>query len=338
MTHPWQPAKDRRPYWEDGLRWGRVADGELAVGLLRWLRADDNTENRWFLLFRRLGEDQVHFVPVLSQTIITSSPGSNQTITSDATWNNNSNSVEVLAGGGGGTSGAVANRWAGGAGAYTKIVNFQFATPGTTQATLQVGVGGAAVAAGVTTGNPGGDSWFNNTVYPTTGTGAGAKAGLGGTSTAAGAGGLASGAYDNPSANAVTSSGGSGSGGSATQGGGGAGGPHGAGSAGSTTSGGAADGGTVAGPTVAANGNSGTEFDSTHGCGTGAYATAGIQFNGGNYGGGAVGGNPSHASGAGAQGIVVLNWTAGVAMAFFSDLSAENVHYIVKSLRLVPYR
>jgi hypothetical protein len=295
------------------LTWSPVPEGEVAVGLLRWRRRDGNSENRWYFLFRRFGEEQIYYQPVFSQTIITATPGSNQTITSDATWSNSSNSVELIGGGGSGSSAAQGNRGAGGGGAYTKIVNFIFATPGTTTATLQVGAGGAAVT-GATAGNPGGDSWFNSTAYPTSGAGAGAKGGAAG-SAATAAGGAAASAYTNPSAGAVTFSGGTGNGAAGATGGGGAAGPAGNGGNGSTTQGGNANNNTTAGPTVQGPGNSGTEFDGTHGCGTGGFSSAGSAATdtGGLYGGAGAGGAATGACGVGAQGLAVLNWTPGAA-------------------------
>src|SRR5215469_10648280 len=117
-----------------------------------------NLTRRWFAVVS-FGPEKLFF-PVLSQTILTASPGSQQTITSDATWNNSNNTVESIGGGGSGATDtkATARCCGGGGGCYSKISNFSFATHGTTTAGYEIGSGGAAVtvtASGVVSGNAG---------------------------------------------------------------------------------------------------------------------------------------------------------------------------------------
>src|SRR5262249_55499373 len=103
-------------------------------------------DRRWFSRVWFDGEEVVF--PVLAQSFLTSSPGSNQTWTSPGDWNNTANTVECVGGGGGaggaqngGASGAEVGT-GGGGGEYAKITNFSVAAPGTTTATYNVGSGG----------------------------------------------------------------------------------------------------------------------------------------------------------------------------------------------------
>ncbi len=338
MSDAWFPDwRGRQSYWETP-RWARIPEGDIAVGLFRWQREPDsngslgNFENRWFLLFRRIGEDHVTAIFTLGQTIITSSSGSTQTITSDITWSNWSSTVEAIGAGARGAHGASSSTSGGGAGggAYTKILNMQFTTPGTTQAFVRVG----GVTA--TDGTAGGDSWLTQTAPGTTfpaaaQIGLGAKGGaalVSATTATGGAGGAKASAYTSPSTGAVTASGGTGgTAGAANNAGGGGGGAGGA----------AADGANVTGtaPQAGTPGNGGLSGGGTAGpVGNGAPAAGGAGINisrsvggsgggggggnasgstggaGGNYGaGGGGGGNTTGIGGQGAQGIVVLTWT-----------------------------
>lgn len=280
-------------------------------------------------------------------TILTTA-GSLQTYTSPSDWNNSSNQIECLgAGASGATSSASTHSHGGGGGAYSSITNFSFATPGTTTASYQVGTGGAARTGSAFSGNAGGSTWFNSTTDP--GNGAdnskcSADGATGGTNTATNGGGASG--LTTLSWGQTKFAGGRGgnftaSGGTGGSGGGGAGGPNGAGgngvdssstSANVATNGGTANGGTVAGGTgtitgsssgTAGSGLSGTQFGPSHGCGSGGSscgttgtATAG---SGGNYGGGGggarCGGTPT--SGAGRQGLIVIEYTpsAGISLA-----------------------
>jgi hypothetical protein len=261
-------------------------------------------DTRWFAALS-FDEDQFLTIPVLAQSFLTSPTGSNQTYTSDVTWNNSNNKIEVIGAASSGNSAAVASRGQGGAGAYSSITNFSFATPGTTTATYQIGTGGAGVISN-TTSNAGGSTWFNNATDPGNGadnTKVSAQGGQAATSAVGGAGGLSTSSWGQ-----TKFSGGKGLGGN-SGGAGGAAGPNGAGSDGTSTNGGNADNNTVLGPTVSAAGNSGTEFDGTHGCGTGAFQTGSSALAGGLYGGGSTATSISFTSSAGAQGIIVLTWT-----------------------------
>lgn len=276
-----------------------------------------------------------------TQTILTTT-GSNQTYTSPSDWNNSNNTVECLGGGGSGASRSrsTGHETGGGAGAYSAITNFSFASPGTTTATYRVGSGGAAVVitgAGNSAGNSGTATWFNDTVDPGNGT-TNAKC-----SAAAGlAGANGTGSQNGGVGGATTSSwgqtkyaggrggnltGASGAGGS---GGGGAAGPAGAGgnggdsssTAATSTNGGSANNGTTAGGVAPDPGVAGTEFSASYGCGSGGggrsagfSSAASSAGDGGNYGAG--GGGISHTnasavsatSGAGKQGLVIVTYT-----------------------------
>lgn len=119
-------------------------------------------------------------------TFLSSPTGSNQTgWTVPNDWNNLNNSIEVVgAGGGGGVSrqanGTDTRGAGGGGGAYSKITNLTL-TKGSTP-TWYVGASATAVSRttnGVTTGNTGGDTYFNGTTLA--GASVGAKGGAGGT-------------------------------------------------------------------------------------------------------------------------------------------------------------
>lgn len=282
--------------------------------------------------------------------------GSNQTWTSPTDWNNSNNKIELI---GGGASGAVANgisrRVSGGGGAaYSKIITFSVATPGTTTATYRVGSGGASITGvgnnATSVGNAGTVTYFNASSDPGAGTDntkAGAQPGVGGAVGGSGAGvtgsaggvstsGWGSTRYSGGRAGTLT-----GTSGVVASSGGGAAGPSGNGGDGgdsaSTSSfvgvgtSGTADNGTVSGvasPSSSA-GNAGTEFNdglgNIKGVGSGgpangnaAGATAGA---GGTYGGGGgavvVDSGNSNTSGAGIQGLIVVTYTPAVNGNFF---------------------
>lgn len=224
---------------------------------------------------------------------LTGNPGSNQTYTSPASWNDDNNIIELL--GAGATGGAAAsnspNASGGGGGAYQKYLNFSFAVPGTTTATYNVGAGGAqvSVVGGTSSpisanGNAGGDTYFDGATYGASSIGAkGASAGIGDVSaTANGAsGGLASGGIGNSTAYDGGSSG-SASGGISASGGGGAAGKNDAGNSssgssggGNSTAGGSGDAGSGGSGGAAGIGTgggaagSGVEWDASHGSGGG---------------------------------------------------------------------
>lgn len=292
---------------------------------------------RWFALFHLFDDGQFITIPVLNQSFLTTPTGSNQTYTSDATWNNSNNTVECV--GAGASGGAVRGQnsvgTGGGGGAYSAISNFSFASPGTTTATYQIGTGGASITQstqGATNGNNGGSTWFNNTVDPGNGvdntqcSAQGGRAGIAGANPQnGGAGGATTSSWGTTKKNGGRG-GNSGSFTSTRTGAGGAGGPDGDGNqgvdgtgSGQGTNGGSSDAGSDAGGTAGAGaagagsatataGGNGTKYDTTHGLGGGgggasssggsATATGG---GGGNYGGG--GGGAGCTSNVGTTGI-----------------------------------
>lgn len=221
-------------------------------------------------------------------------------------------SVQCIgAGSSGNSTSFAAQKAAGGGGADAKITTTSTAlTSGVTIINVGIGLGGASVTNN-TTSTAGGDTWWNatslaNAVTLGSAIACAAQAGQASTSGVAGLGGTAA-----NSVGTTKFSGGNGNAAVTATGGGGAGGPSGAGSNGTATNGGNADNGTVLGPTVTADGNSGTEFDGTHGCGTGALTlTATVGNTGGLYGGGGSCGNgTTSASGAGANGLLIITYT-----------------------------
>lgn len=278
--------------------------------------------------------------------LLTATPGSLQTWSVPSDWPNGNNTIEVIGGGaGGGTSAGNNDAGGGGGGGYSKITNLTLTPGGSAQ--YQIGVGGAAAAAG-------GDTWFNGATLGASSVGA--KGGTSTSNTVGGSGGLASGGIgqtkfnggDGGTSNNLQN-GGAGGGGAAGPGGnGGAGGPSranvgsGGGGAGGGLSGPGTDGsgsvGGTGGPaqdgtaggggiigasngsggsgggtaTDGSPGGSGIEFDATHGAGGGGggggYA-GGKGGAGGLYGGGG-GGSAWQASpgGSGAQGIIKVTY------------------------------
>lgn len=288
-------------------------------------------KNQFVARTTTISESQFHeligrsdFLYIASISILVTPTGSNQTYTSDATWNNSNNKIEVIgggAGGGGNGDNDGAGTGGGGGAGYSRVgtadgSSFTFATPGTTTATYRIAATAAGGIVGVGNGQDGtagNQSWFNGTTLAgsTVGANGGLAVGNGGfnNNPVGGAGASTTGAKGT-----VTRAGGAGEGFigvNSSGGGGGAGGPSGAGGAAGLTTGGTADGGVVAGGAIGSPGNSGTEFDSTHGCGSGAGKNlTGVGQNGGDYGGGASGGaNFSGVGGIGAQGIIAATWT-----------------------------
>lgn len=267
-----------------------------------------------------------------TQTILTTT-GSNQTYNSPADWNNSNNTVECLGGGGGGAQGS-SHVCGSGAGAYSKISNFSFATPGTTTATYRVGSGGQGRTAGSTgAGNNGSATWWNSTTDPGNGTdnskcsadyGRGGAQGSG--SQNGGAGGATTASWGETKYAGGRGGNLTGASGSGASGGGGAAGPSGAGGNGGdnsttgfslTTAGGSANNGTTAGANAGTNdGNAGTEFAASYGCGSGGGGGS-PGGAGGNYGGGAGGfrGNTID-SRAGSQGLIVITYTPAGSLIF----------------------
>jgi hypothetical protein len=273
---------------------------------------------------------------VSCRMVITSPIGSNGTFTSPANWNNSDNTIEVIGGGGSGAGGGgTLHGTGGGGGAYSRIANFSFANPGTTQATYRVGAGGS--------GNGGGATWFNASSDPGGGsdnTRVSAAGGLVGESGAGSRNGGLGGATAN-SWGEVKNAGGrggnlTGASGTGGSGGGGAGGPTAPGNAGGdststganvTTAGGAGNGGTGSpnlggsgGNAGQNNGGDGTFWGSSpavgSGGGGGGNSSNGntIAGSGGNYGGGGGGvrGGPSGTPGVGQPGVIIITYTPAV--------------------------
>jgi hypothetical protein len=266
--------------------------------------------------------------------------GSNQTFTSPSDWDNSDNTIEAVGGGASGATERPSNGHApgGGGGAYAKITNFSFASPGSTTATYSAGSGGAAIVSNSTgsNGNSGTSSYFNDTADPGGGAtnakcsaqfGAGATWGSG--SRNGGTGGASASSWGQ-----TTFSGGrggnlTGASGTGASGGGGAAGPAGVGGSGGnngttslnvSTTGGSANNGATAGGAAGGAGNggdgsAGTEWDLSHGCssGGGGGAVGGSVMGGsapsyGGGGGGAGCGSATATSGAGGQGLIVITY------------------------------
>lgn len=267
-------------------------------------------------------------------TFMTSPTGSNQTWTSPSDWDNATNTIEGLGGGGSGAArqGAGGGATGGGGTAYTKIVGFTVASPGTTTATYRLGAGGTAPT-DTNNGNIGGDTYFNDTVLPSPAVTDNTKLGSAGGGPGNAADGTPNGGSGAPTSvcsGSTRFAGGRGgnktsSSGQTGTGGGGAGGTTAAGSQGVdgtgnlSTNGGA--GGTANGGTAGASGGGagggGTVWDASHGAGGGGGGNrSGVAAvdggDGGLYGagggGGQGGGTPTH-GGVGAQGILVVIYT-----------------------------
>src|ERR1043165_2336103 len=192
------------------VQWARLP--EFDVGVLFIQEKRECGHQNWWHFAVRIGDEIKHW-PVMGQTVVTSSPGTTQTVTSDATFNPNCNTVEAIGAGSVAAIGASTSTsgGGGGGGAYSRIFNMSCATPGTTQ--FFVRPGAVPAAAGTA-----GDSWLTQTAPGTSFPGS-AQIGVGGrgaaaiasntTSTGSGGGAKAS-AYTSPATGAITSSGGTG--------------------------------------------------------------------------------------------------------------------------------
>lgn len=267
--------------------------------------------------------------------------GSNQTWTSPSDWNNSNNTIECI--GAGGSGGAASKNTSnvatgGGGGAYSLISNFSVATPGTTQVTYRIGAGGAAtsISNGTVAGNAGEDTWWNNTVFPGSGTDniyCGAKGGQAGAAGAVtqngGAGGVdtsgwgqtrRSGGSGGTASHSSVATGGGGTAGNLSTGGNGVS----SSTTNSATNGGQANGSGASGGTggtAGTNGGDGTEYtaEGSGGGGGGTRQTVNSVVyggDGGKRGGGGSGsvnyrtaGTPSAESGAGYDGIIIITYT-----------------------------
>lgn len=275
------------------------------------------------------------FYDLASTDFFTSPTGSNQTYTSKSDWNNSSNNVNTV---GGGASGGLivlnpGHCTGGGGGAWNQIVNFSFASPGTTTATVRC----AALAAGQVAstsfsgnGNNGNDTWFDGATLAGASAGSkGGSAGVQGTgSRNGGAGGVGSsgvGTSNNNGGRGGNLTGSSGSGGS---GGGGAAGPDGAGNNGGdsavttqvSTAGGGGDAGLdgTGGTAPSGAGGNGSYWGAAGLGGGGGGVSSSIAGqnagDGGLYGAGGGGARSNGAainssSGDGNQGLIALVYT-----------------------------
>lgn len=285
-----------------------------------------------------LGEGLVY--DFVTQTALTTT-GSNQTYTSPSDWDNGNNSIECIGGGASGASGnSVGHNTGGGGGAYSKITNFSFATPGTTTATYRIAAGVAGVTRTTSgPGNNGNPTWWNDTADPGAGTdntkcsaAAGTTGAAGAGSQNGGAGGASSSSWGQTKFDGGAGGNFTGASGSGGSGGGGAAGPNGAGGNGSSSSftteigtnggkGGNGSGGT-GGTSGTPTGGNGTDLDGVNGSGGGGRGLAKVTAGGagGNYGGGggAVRAASSCTGGAGIQGIILVTYTPGVANPVFA--------------------
>jgi hypothetical protein len=270
--------------------------------------------------------------------------GSNQTWTSPADWNNSNNTIECLGGGGSGSAvrGQTTAAAGGGGGAYSLISNYSVATPGTTQITYRIGAGGTQVTqstTGATSGNVGGDTWFNGSSFPGSGTtnaNCGAKGGSAGTTGAsqAPAGGVGTDGWGetrrsggnggNTSTYTTVGTGGGGAAGDSAAGGNGvAASANDSATAGGQANGTGAAGGAGSSGTAARTGDTGgtgTEWQTSPAYGSGGGGGGARSSNntstggpGGNYGagggGGARSGNSNATGGAGTQGVIIITYT-----------------------------
>jgi len=354
--HQWRTPSQAQPkdqFGNENRTRFRVR-AKLNDGFIKWVGWFDDREDfdrfLWAIADGSLWNDQyiqqlpTPFWPGLdplitydfaSLTFLTTTASSPVTSASD--WNNSNNTVECIGGGASGPGSRAASNvhaGGGGGGSYSKITNFSFAVPGTTQATYAVGAAVAGTSL-TSTGNNGNPTWFNNATDPGTGsdnTKCSAKGGTGGnassTTGTGGAGGVTGtswGQTKNAGGNGGSMTGVTGRG---SAGGGGAAGPAGVGGNGvdssSTgadvmTAGGTGNNGTDLGGTTGGNvGASGTEFDGSHGCGGGGGGNSASSGNvtggaGGNYGGGGSGATCNSGlvptGGGGIQGLIILTST-----------------------------
>ncbi len=234
-------------------------------------------------------------------------------------WNSHSNTIETIGGGASGMSiNNDGNRAGGGGGAYSRVTN-QTLTPGAV-VTIKVGAGGASVTA--SDGNAGGDTYLCNSTSSSncaTIAGSAVVVGAKGASAPTEASATGPGGAAASGVGSVKYSGGDGQ--IETNGinGGGAAGPSGNGGDATAAAAGSANNGTTAGPTTSSDGFSGTEWDATHGVGTGAFESGktATVYSGGAYGGGGTSDDDANASGAGAQGIIVVTYLALPVKRFF---------------------
>lgn len=227
----------------------------------------------------------------MTQIVLTTTGTNTWTIPSDF---GSTNTIEVIGAGGNGYNGGSGGGLGGAGGGYGKIFNVSL-TPG------------GSVSYTIATAGSAGDTFFNGTSFAIAPVGA--HGGANGTqSGSVPTGGTGKGT--------TTYTGGNGGQVSGTIGGagGGAAGPHGNGgnavAVGSGGTGGAGDAGYGgAGGSYNGNGSNGTEYSSSPAYGSGGGAGAANSCTGGTYGAGGGGGITGDGSGAGSQGLIVINYT-----------------------------
>jgi len=234
------------------------------------------------------------------RTVILTEPGAG-TWTVPADWSNSNNSIECIGGGAGGLGG-VNGQSAGGGGGYSKSVNLTL-TPG---ASIQYRVGPGGQGSTSTTGNAGGDTWFNSAAFPSSGQACGAKGSPAAIRNAVSPGAAAAGGYATGTGNAKFGGGSGGAGVDTTNncgaGAGGAGGPNGNGAngagAGSPGGGGGGNGGGANGAIP----NGGNNSLGTGGA-VGATGAPGVP---GTLGGGGAGATSFALGGQGGNGVDIV--------------------------------
>jgi hypothetical protein len=265
------------------------------------------------ILFAGSGVPFSHTVFVLNGTTSWAVPSNFLSLTS----------VDCIgAGASGNTNGTSGNLSGGGGGAWGRSTGAQLSaitlTPGVTVVNLAIGLGGASITANTTLGNAGGATYFNatslaNAVSNGSTLSLGCQGGQAGTTSAGGLGGAtASGVGGSLNA------GGNGGHGANANGGGGAAGSTGVGQAASGSMGGAGDGGVGGtGGTQHTAGGNGTEYQSSPAYGSGGGGGSGGPAGsndggaGGTYGaGGGASFNAGSGSGAGANGLMVIQYLA----------------------------
>lgn len=242
-----------------------------------------------------------------SPAYLTATSNTSETIASN--WSA-TNYVEAIGGGASGCGPFQSGGGGGGGGSYAKSVNLTGLTPGGS-ATY---VAGAGKTGSTTNGTAGGDSWFNDTAFPSSGQKVGAKGGLAGTGSTGGAAGNTANSYATGTGNTKYAGGAAGSSSeNCGGGGGGAAGPAGAGATGGGTGtnggggggGGGSGGGTAGSAGVGSGGNGGAGGNNSNGVGGGA-TTSGAANNGSSsagYGaGGGSGGANNNNGGTGGNG------------------------------------
>src|SRR5262245_9758442 len=316
---PWLPWWGRAPDWRGRRRyiephdWAPYEPGRDVAVLIVRTKKPWGCNTDFYLAFRHDG--QVHDRLVMATTLVDTSAGSNQHVNLRSDVNlDTTNTVEAVGGGARGAHGAsTSTSGAGGpGGGYGKIVAYA----GTNSPACQVGIAGAS------DGAAGGDTWVNDTAFPTTGTNKlGVKGGpaLASATSATGvASALTSAFFLNPATGSVSNRGGfsntAGASNAAGGGAGGAGGPTGAGNPTSTTTstaGGSGDAGSGgAGGTAGSPGGAGGSPalpKISGGGGGGGNAGPSTGGAGGLYGGGSGGGGRSNGSGgAAARGAILF--------------------------------